>query len=88
MSRGFVLFVQQNNDSDYLKQAVACSLSIKKFMPDEKVCLITDITVPADYQKHFDYIKDIPGDDLAQNIGKLRIDVKFMISHHSTKPLC
>jgi len=74
MSRGFVLFVQQNNDCDYLKQAVACSLSIKKFMPDEKVCLITDITVPADYQKHFDYIKDIPGDDLA-------VDTKWKVAN-------
>jgi hypothetical protein len=65
MNRGFILFVQKNDVCDYLKQAVACSLSIKKFMPNEQVCLITDIVVPENYQKHFDIIKDIPGDDLA-----------------------
>jgi hypothetical protein len=30
MNRGFILFVQKNDVCDYLKQAVACSLSIKK----------------------------------------------------------
>jgi hypothetical protein len=67
MSRGFVLFVQQNNQTDYLKQAVACALSIKKFNANEKVCLITDIDVPTQYQMVFDFIKDIPGEDLAHS---------------------
>jgi|TARA_B100001094_G_scaffold47089_1_gene42327 hypothetical protein len=65
MNRGFILFVQKNNTSDYLKQAVACSLSIKKFMPDDQICLMTDIDVPENYKKHFDHIQDIPGLDLA-----------------------
>lgn len=65
MNRGFILFVQQNETCDYLKQAVACSLSIKKFMPKEQICLMTDIIVPEKYKKHFDHIQDIPGDDLA-----------------------
>ena len=67
MNRGFILFVQKNNTSDYLKQAVACSLSIKKFMPDDQICLMTDIDVPENYKKHFDHIQDIPGLDLAVN---------------------
>jgi len=67
MSRGFILFVQKNDNCDYLKQAVACSASIKKFMPKEQVCLITDIAVPDQYKKYFDHIKDIPGNDLAIN---------------------
>ena len=50
MNRGFILFVQKNNTSDYLKQAVACSLSIKKFMPDDQICLMTDIDVPENYK--------------------------------------
>ena len=65
MNRGFILFVQQNETCDYLKQAVACSLSIRKFMPEEQICLMTDIIVPEKYKKYFDHIKDIPGDDLA-----------------------
>lgn len=67
MSRGFVLFVQQNSKTDYLKQAVACALSIKKFNPTEKVCLVSDIEVPVEYQTLFDVIKDIPGEDLAKS---------------------
>ena len=66
MNKGIVLFVQQNSKTDYLKQAVACALSIKKFNPTEKVCLITDIEVPSKYQSVFDVIKDTPGEDFAK----------------------
>ena len=46
MTRGFLIFVQDNGDVDYLKLATACAMSIKKFMPKEQVCLVTDIFVP------------------------------------------
>ena len=32
MNRGFILFVQQNETCDYLKQAVACSLRLIIFV--------------------------------------------------------
>jgi len=57
LNRGFILFVQKNDACDYLKQAVACSLSIKKFMPNEQVCLITDIDVPKEYQNILTLLK-------------------------------
>ena len=67
MSRGFLVFVQDNGDVDYLKLATACAMSIKKFMPQEQVCLVTDIFVPDNFKKYFDIVKDIPGEDLAKN---------------------
>lgn len=65
MDRGFLIFVQQNDKVDYLKQATACAMSIKKFNPTEKVCLVTDIYT--EKNEYFDVVKDIPGDDLSKN---------------------
>ena len=66
MTRGFLIFVQDNGDVDYLKLATACAMSIKKFMPKEQVCLVTDIFVPDNFKKYFDIVKDIPGEDFAK----------------------
>lgn len=67
MNRGFLLFVQQNEDTDYLTQASVCAKSIKQFNPDEKVCLVTDSTKDFSNHKEFDLIKSIPGEDLAKD---------------------
>ena len=67
MTRGFLIFVRDDGDVDYLKLATACAMSIKKFMPQEQVCLVTYIFVPDNFKKYFDIVKDIPGEDLAKN---------------------
>lgn len=65
MDRGFLIFVQKNDKIDYLKQAKVCAMSIKKFNPNEKICLVTDIYTTKD--QYVDYVIDIPEDDLSKN---------------------
>lgn len=66
-NKGFVIFAQQNSKVDYLRQAYALSLSIKNHMQGSKVCLITNINVPTHMSYAFDYVLDIPGEDLAMH---------------------
>ena len=65
MSKGHV-FIAQNSDVDYVRQACALALSIKRFNKIEnKTCLITNDTVPEEYKHAFDFIIPIPWGDLA-----------------------
>jgi hypothetical protein len=66
-SKGFVIFAQENSKVDYLRQAYALALSIKNHMLGSKTCLITNINVPEHMSHVFDYILDIPGEDLAKD---------------------
>lgn len=66
MSKGIVL-VAQNNKENYVRQACLCAWSIKKTNPDLSVSLITNDFVPKKYKDLFDYIIDIPGEDLSIN---------------------
>ena len=42
MSRGFVIFAVNNDRVNYLRLAIVCATLIKKHMPNENICLITD----------------------------------------------
>ena len=64
MSKGHVIFAQ-NSDVDYVRQAYALALTIKKFNKINQVCLITNNQVPEKYKIAFDYIIDIPFGDLS-----------------------
>lgn len=77
MNRGFLLFVQENADTDYLEQARLCAKSIKKFNNDP-VCLMTDSKTDLTGYDEFDIIKSIPGEDLAQN-SKWKIENRCKI---------
>lgn len=66
MSNGHV-FVAQNSDVNYIRQAYALALSIKahnKLYKD--TCLITNDPVPEEYKHAFDHIVAIPWGDKAE----------------------
>lgn len=64
-NKGFTIFAQENTKVDYVRQSYALALSIKNFMPQSKVCLITNVDVPNNMKHIFDHVIDIPGSDLA-----------------------
>lgn len=64
MSKGHI-FLSQNSDTNYLRQAYALALSIKKFNNINQTCLITSDSVPEEYKHAFDYVLPIPWSDLA-----------------------
>lgn len=57
----------QNSDSDYVKQACLCAMSIKVSNENSKICLITNNTIPKKYQPLFDNVVKIPWNDSAEN---------------------
>lgn len=62
------IFLAQNSDVDYVRQAYALALSIKKHNTQHnKTCLVTRDVVPEEYKHAFDYIVDIPWGDQAVN---------------------
>ena len=61
MSKGFVLFAQNTEKTDYVKQAYALALSIKHSQTSTKsISLVTNCDVPKKYRKVFDQIIPIP----------------------------
>jgi hypothetical protein len=65
MTKGHV-FLAQNSDTDYVRQAYALALSIKTHNKiHNQTCLITNDTVPESYRHAFDHIVKIPWGDLA-----------------------
>jgi len=66
MSKGHVIFAQ-NSSINYIRQAYALALSIKKHNIINNVCLITNDSVPIEYIKAFDHVVKIPWGDMAQN---------------------
>jgi len=70
-SRGH-LFFAQNTTVDYVTQAYAAALTIKKFNKYNKTCLITNEVVPLKYLKAFDRIETVPwADDAAHSNWKI-----------------
>lgn len=62
MSRGFVIIAIDAVGIDYMKCAVALALSIRRVMPNESICLVTD-KVPDD-KSMFDFVIPLPMGDL------------------------
>ena len=42
MSRGFLWFAQNNNDTDYVEMSIELARSIKRHNTENKICVITD----------------------------------------------
>lgn len=56
MTRGILLFAQNNSQIDYVKQAQFCAKRIKQYL-DLPVCLATDtLEYPKDYREYFDQV--------------------------------
>ena len=73
---GYFTFVQNNNDTDYLKLAYACGLSLKATQTINKFAIAVDKPTKEQLtEKHykvFDYVIDIPwGDDSEDDAWKL-----------------
>jgi hypothetical protein len=66
MNKGHLIFAQ-NSSINYVRQAYALALSIKKFNKINKVCLVTNDAVPLEYIKAFDHIVPIPWGDMSSN---------------------
>lgn len=71
MTKGHLIFAQ-NSDVDYVRQAYALALTIKKYNKINDVCLVTNDQVPEKYASAFDKIIDIPfGDSSKKSIWKI-----------------
>lgn len=66
MNRGHLIFAQ-NSDIDYVRQAYALALTIKKYNLINNVALVTNDSVPEKYKHAFDYIINIPWEDNAKD---------------------
>jgi len=79
MSKGHV-FLAQNSETDYITQAYALALTIKKKNKINQTCLITNDAVPLGYKHVFDYIVDIPWQDDAIQ-SQWKIENRWKIIH-------
>ena len=80
-SKGFVFLAQNNEDTDYVRQAYALACSIKATQKEiNQTCLITNDEVPEKYKKVFDHIVPIPWDDAAEK-AKWKIENRWKIYH-------
>lgn len=66
MNKGHI-FLAQNSEIDYIRQAYALALSIKKYNKFNSTCLVTNDEVSKKYKSVFDFIVPIPENDLAEN---------------------
>lgn len=57
----------QNSEVDYVRQAIACAMSIRSTNPDSKICLITNDKVSSKHSQLFDDIVEIPWKDGAKS---------------------
>lgn len=74
--QGYLTFVQNNKDTDYLRVAYACGLSLKNTQKINNFAIIVDeetkSKITSKYATVFDHIIDIPwGDDSAEMEWKL-----------------
>ncbi len=82
MSNGHV-FVAQNSKDNYVRQAYALALSIKKRNRIYKeTCLVTNDTVPDEYKHAFDHIVPIPWGDDAEGAA-WKIENRWKVIHAS-----
>lgn len=78
MSKGHV-FLAQNSDVNYVRQAYALALSIKIHNKiHNQTCLVTNNVIPEEYKHAFDYIVPIPWEDAA-NSSQWKIENRWKI---------
>ena len=80
MSNGVCLLAQNNDQTNYVRQAYALALSIVAKSPKQKVSLITNDTVDESYKKVFDQIIPIPWDDSASK-SNWKIENRWKVYH-------
>ena len=66
MSRGFLWFAQNNNDTDYVEMSIELARSIKRHNTENKICVITDEKSKFESQ-HVDMVKVLQKDDSAEH---------------------
>lgn len=74
------LFFAQNTSVDYLTQAYAAALTIKKFNKFNKTCIVTNDIVPLKYLKAFDKVVNIPWNDDAKD-SEWKIENRWKLIH-------
>lgn len=67
MSKGVLVFAQNNKSDDYVAQACLLALSIKVIDPETNISIVTNDSVPDEYVPLFDKIIEIPWDDNAKH---------------------
>lgn len=82
MSKGFCLLAQNNEKTNYIRQAYALALSLHKYNKDQKISLITNDEVPEEWQKPFDKIIPIPWTDSAEK-SDWKIENRWKLYHAS-----
>jgi len=82
MSKGFCLLAQNNDKTNYIRQAYALALSLHKYNKDQKISLITNDTVPKEWQSVFDQIIPIPWSDDAKD-STWKINNRWKLYHAS-----
>lgn len=82
MNRGFCLLAQNNDKTDYIRQAYALALSLHKYNKNEKISLITNNEVPKEWQEPFDQIIPIPWTDSAET-SEWKIENRWKVYHAS-----
>ena len=82
MSRGFCLLAQNNDTTDYVRQAYALAVSLHKHNVGQKISLITNDDVPVEWQSVFDQIITIPWTDQADE-SKWKIQNRWKVYHAS-----
>ena len=82
MNKGFCLLAQNNDKTNYIKQAYALALSLHKYNKDQKISLITNDAVPKKWRSVFDEIISIPWEDGAKD-EKWKIQNRWKVYHAS-----
>ena len=76
------MLAQNNTTVNYVEQASLCAMSIKHFMPDSKIALITNDTVETPFDSFFDHIVPIPWGDNAKH-EEWKVHNRWKIIHCS-----
>jgi hypothetical protein len=80
MTKGYVVLAQ-NSDINYIRQAYALALSIKKFQPNiNNISLVTNDIVPDEYKSVFDKIISIPFGDHATD-SQWKVENRWKLYH-------
>ncbi len=80
MTKGY-LILAQNSDVNYIRQAYALALSIKKFQPTiNNVSLVTNDNVPDEYLPAFDNVIEIPFGDHAKD-SNWKVENRWKLYH-------
>lgn len=83
MSKGFLVFAQNTDAVDYVRQAYALALSIKFSQPNiNVVSIVTNSTVPDEYRTVFDQVIPIPWFDETVD-STLKAEHRWKLYHAS-----